>query len=120
MQEEVFSTNTKIIRDTDFITKNTADLKVMLETITEDALNYDDDIVEKYFKVVLNPYKEAFPKEQGEQDDKMTSFNCYDCRCRATSKRCLFAHVIFVYSPKVYKCDICPLKLEPSRQCITT
>ena len=64
MQEEVFSTNTKIMQDTDFITGNTADLKVMLETIPEEGLNYDEDILEKDFKVVLNPHKEPSLKNR--------------------------------------------------------
>ena len=50
MQEEVFSSVTKIIPDTDFITKNTADLKAMLETIPKEALNYEEDIFKKRFQ----------------------------------------------------------------------
>ena len=86
MQEEVFSTVTKIIPDTDFITKNTADLKTMLETIPEEDLNFEEDTFEKDFKIVLNSYK-----GQEEQVKNMTSLNCDQCGFRAASNRCLGA-----------------------------
>ena len=105
MQEEVFSTTNKIIPDSDFLTQNTADLKAMLETIPEEALNFDEDIFEKDFKVVLNSVK-----EQDVQSDNMTSLTCHQCSFRATSKRCLYVHVIFIHDPKFYQCDICPMQ----------
>ena len=44
----------QIVPDQNFITQNTADLKLMLESIPEEALNYDMDIFEKDLKEVLN------------------------------------------------------------------
>ena len=38
----------------DFLTKNTADLKAMLEAIPKETLAYQEDIFEKDFKEVLN------------------------------------------------------------------
>ena len=105
MLEEVFTTTNKIIPDTDFLTQNTADLKAMLETIPEEALNYEEDIFEKDFKVVLNSFE-----GQEEKSDNMTSFNCDQCKFRGTSERCLYAHIIFVHDPKLYTCNTCPMK----------
>ena len=68
MQEEVFITTNKIIPDSDFLTQNTTDLKAMLATIPEEALNFEEDIFEKDFKDVLNSFK-----EEEEQSDNMTS-----------------------------------------------
>ena len=99
MQEEVFTTTNKIIPDTDFLTKNTADLKAMLETIPEEALNYEEDIFEKDFKVVLNSF-----------EAQEESFNCDQCKFRAISKRCLYVHNIFVHDPKLYNYNTCPMK----------
>ena len=104
MQEEVFCTMVKIVPDTEFLT-NTADLKTMLEAIPEEAFNYEEDTFEKDFKVVLNSQK-----GHEEESDKMTSFNCDQCSFRATSKRCLNTHFVFVHDPKFFNCDMCHVR----------
>ena len=86
-QEEVFSSEGSIFPDTDFITMNTADLKLMLETIPEEVLNYDEDVFEKDFKTVLNSEKVE------EEVNHMESYRCNECNFRATSKRCLKTHI---------------------------
>ena len=104
VNEEVFSTGAKIIPDTDFITMNTADLKLMLEAIPAEVLNYEEDVFEKDFKEVLNSEKVKAEK------DCMQSYPCDECNFRATSRRCLKTHMTFVHSPTFYRCKHCTLK----------
>ena len=112
IKEEVFSTGVKIIPDTDFITMNTADLKLMLEAIPEEVLNYEEDVFEKDFQIVLN--SETIEAEV----DHMESYRCNECNFRATSKRCLKAHVTFTHSSKFYNCKHCTVKTrtDPTMQ----
>ena len=104
VQEEFISPAVKILPDHDFLTKNTADLKAMLESIPKEALFYEEDVFEKDFKLVLNSVKEE------QKSDDMTSYCCEECNFRATSKRCLSAHNTFVHGYKFYKCEVCPMK----------
>ena len=103
-QEEFISPAVKITPDQDFLTKNTADLKIMLEGIPKEALWYEEDVFEKDFKEVLNSV------ENNQESNEMTSFCCEECNFRGTSLRCLKAHICFVHNGKFYKCDVCPMK----------
>ena len=51
-QEEFTSQAVKILPDQDFLTKNTAELKEMLEAIPKEALCYEENVFEKDFKLV--------------------------------------------------------------------
>ena len=92
MQEEVSPKGAKIIPVTDFITMNTAYLKLLLEAIPEEALNYDEDIFEKDFKEILKSEKVEI------EADRMKCYRCNECNFRATSKRCLKTHMTFTHS----------------------
>ena len=47
---EVSNNVIKIVQNQDFLTKNTADLKAMLEAIPKESLAYEEDVFEKDFK----------------------------------------------------------------------
>ena len=103
-EEEFSSIGQQILPDKDFLTKNTADLKLMLEAIPQDTLAYDEDTFEKDFKLILNSVKNE------SQSDRMISLKCEKCNFRGSSRRCLNAHISFVHSLKYFKCDHCPVK----------
>ena len=103
-QNKFVSSVVKIIPDNSFLTKNTADLKLMLETIPIEALEYDEDAFEMDFKLVLNS------GEKQTQTDSMESFKCEECNFRASTRRCLSTHKAFVHNAKYYKCEQCPNK----------
>ena len=52
--EEFINKAVKIQPDQDFLTKNTTDLKPMLEAIPENLLYIEEDVFETDFKQVLN------------------------------------------------------------------
>ena len=81
IEEELVSSVVKIDPDLDFLTKNTADLKVMLEAIPKNKLLYDEDAFEKDFKLILNSV------EKDVQTEAMISFKCEKCNFRGSSKR---------------------------------
>ena len=93
------SVKAEIIPDQNFITQNTAELNLMLESIPQEVLNYDEDIFEKDFKEVLNSAEIKYDQED------MSSFKCDKCKFRATSARCLNAHVKFVHCMSFFKCQ---------------
>ena len=109
MKEQTFSDVVKILPDQDFLTKNTADLKAMLEAIPESSLTFEEDTFEKDFKLVLNSVKEEGPC------DNMITFQCDQCSFRGGSGRCLNAHITFVHSAKFYKCEYCPIKTRTEK-----
>ena len=94
----------KIVPDKDFLTMNTADLKASLDAIYKEAIPYEQDVFEKDFKLILNS------ENNDEESDNMKSFNCDYCKVRASSKRCLKAHVTFSHESKFYQCESCPIK----------
>ena len=52
----------KVVPDQNVIAQNTAELKAMLEAIPKEALEYEEDVFEKDFKLVLSSEKEeAYP-----------------------------------------------------------
>ena len=103
-QVEFVSSIVTITPDNNFLTINTADLKLMLEAIPKEALEYDEDAFEKDFKLVLNS------GEQQTQQENMESFQCEECNLKAGSRRCLSAHKTFIHNSKYYNCDQCPIK----------
>ena len=77
---------------------------LMLEAIPKEALECDEDAFKKYFKLILNS------GEKQTQHDTMESFKCEECSFRASSRRCLSAHIAFVHNLKYHSCDQCPIK----------
>ena len=94
----------KIVPDPNFITQNTADLKAQLEAIPKEALEFEEDVFENDFKLVLNSVKEESCRGNPNR------YNCTKCNFRASSKRCLNAHNTFVHENKFYTCEYCPIK----------
>ena len=68
----------KLVPDQQFLTSNISELKAMLESILEEALNYDKDTFEMDLKEVLGP------EDKVRISDKMKSYNCDECQFRAT------------------------------------
>ena len=93
-----------IVPDIEFLTQNTADLKAILEAIPKEALEFEEDVFEKDFKLVLN--------SEVETDDlnQTNSYSCELCNFRASSKRCLKAHKRFVHDTKFFRREYCPIK----------
>ena len=91
------------VPDKESLTKNTADLKKMLEAISREALTYEEDVFEKDFKEILNSNK------TDDEPDNMLSYKCNQCQFKASSKSCLKIHVTFVHEDIFYKCDNCPM-----------
>ena len=102
--EEFINPAVKIPPYQDFLTKNTADLNSMLETIPENLLYIEEDVFEKDFKQVLHSV------EYEPDLNTMKSYQCDECNFRGTSKKCLKAYVTFVHNQKFYKCPLCDLK----------
>ena len=103
------SSKSEIVPDQNFITQNTADLKALLDSIPEEALNYDEEVFEKDFKEVLNSADVEY--DQGD----MNSLNCDECKFRATTKRCLKAHVTFVHGTNFFQCQHCQMKTRTEK-----
>ena len=91
MKEEVFSATVRIEPDQDFLTKSTADLKAMLESISKESLHYEEDAFEMDFKLVLNSVEDI--KDTGNN----TRYQCDQCKFRGHSRRCLRAFITFVH-----------------------
>ena len=104
VNEEYIGIATKIYPDQDFLTKNTADLKSMLESIPSELLWFDENVFEKDIKTVLNSVKTE------PEPDNVKRYECEQCNFRGTSKKCLKAHITFVHNTKFYICPLCPLK----------
>ena len=95
---------TEIFPDVSFMTQNTADLKILLDSIQQEQLPYEPDVFEKDFLEILN----STPKEDVQDD--MKSYKCDKCNFRSTTRRCLEAHIMFVHSEQIFSCNICPIK----------
>ena len=94
----------KVIPDQEFLTKNTCELKAMLEAIPEEALNYNEDTFEKDIKRVLGS------KDTARISEDMTSFKFDKCNFRASPEICLRAHNTFVHGDKFSNCPHCPMR----------
>ena len=95
--EEFTSEPVKILPDLHFLTKNTADLKLMLESIPEKHLWFEENVFEKDFKLVMNSVKSE------PEPASMNRYQCDMCLFRGTSRRCLKTLNTFVHGTTIYR-----------------